>query len=150
MNRGITLLELLVVVGVVGMLSVVGISSFSRFRRNAALDAAKQDIITALFEARSLTLSSKNATTYGVHFQTDMVIRFAGTVYATGTATSTRAFYEFSPLVRLVDLTLTGGGSDVYFTRLSGQASKTGTVVVGVYNDTARSTTTISASGIIE
>ena len=148
-TKGFTLLEMLIVLGVVAIISAMAITSLGRFRKNAALDAAHQDIITALHEARELTLSSKNATVYGVHFETDRATRFTGTVFATGTPSN--VVYLFDPQVRMVNLVFTGGGSDIIFRRLTGEADKSGNVVVAVYTqDTLRSTTTISTSGIIQ
>ena len=143
------MIELVVVLAVIALLSFMGMVSFSRFRQTSALDSTKQDVLAALLEARTLALSSNGAQTYGVHFETNRVIRFAGTTYATGT--SGNVPYSFDKRVRMVRLTLSGGGSDIYFKRLTGEASKTGTLVVAVYGvDTRRATTTISTSGIIE
>ena len=148
MSKGFTLLELLIVMGIIAIISVLAISSLGRFRKNSALDSAHQDTLTALHEARELTLSSKEATTYGVHFQTDKAVRFTGAIY-NADATS-NVPYIFDSRVRIVEINL-GGGSDVIFRRLTGEAGATGNVVVAVYGqDTHRATTTISLSGIIQ
>jgi hypothetical protein len=109
----------------------------------------QEDILTALHEARDLTLSSKDATAYGVHFQTDKAVRFTGGTYDAGAASNVT--YLFDPRVLEVSISLSGAGSDVTFKRLTGEANATGTVVVAVYGQVAlRSTTTVSQSGIIQ
>ena len=148
-NKGFTLLEIVIVLGVVMIIAAMAITSLGRFSKNAALDAARQDIITALHEARELTLSSKDATVYGVHVETDRVVRFTGALFATSTPSN--VVYLFDPRVRMVSLTFIGGGSDVIFRRLTGESNKSGAIVVAVYgSDNLRSTTTVSLSGIIQ
>lgn len=143
------MIELVVVLFIIALLAFLGIVTFGRFRQTAGLDTSKQVAITALLEARALSLSSNAAQTYGVHFETAKVVRFTGTSYATGTASNVS--YKFDSRVRMVSLSLTSGGSDVYFKRLTGEASKSGTLVIAAYQNSAnRATTTISSSGIVE
>ncbi|HEY4518447.1 MAG TPA: prepilin-type N-terminal cleavage/methylation domain-containing protein [Candidatus Paceibacterota bacterium] len=149
MNKGFTLLEMLIVLVITAVICVGAITSLGRFRANTALDAAHQDTLTALHEARELTLSSKEATVYGVHFQTDKAVRFTGATYDAG-ATS-NVTYLFDPRVRAVSISLSDGVSDVVFKRLTGETNATGTIVVAVYGkDMLRATTTVSSSGIIQ
>jgi len=148
-RKGFTLLEVMIVVAIIMIIAFLSIPAFSRLRSAALLDQAHADSLSALSEARSLTLSSKGGTNYGVHFETTKVVRFTGTTYATTSASNVA--YQFDPRVRIRQISLSAAGPDLYFKRLTGEASKTGTVVLEVVADSSRrATTTISASGIIE
>ncbi|MEI8270282.1 MAG: hypothetical protein WCG45_02850, partial [bacterium] len=51
---------------------------------------------------------------------------------------------------RISSITLTGGATEVYFNRLTGTASKTGTVVVSITSDAnLTKTITISSTGVV-
>ena len=142
------MIELMVVLAIVILISTISVVSFGQFRRNVALDAARQDIISALLEARGLSLSSKDASVYGVHFETTQVVRFTGATYsASATSNVTRLF---DPRVYTVAINLSGGGSELVFERLTGEASKSGTIVVATYVGDKRATTSVSLGGIIE
>ena len=108
------------------------------------LKAGVQDILSSLDKARSHTLSSLNSSSYGVHFESDRVIIFTGTVYSAG-AGSNETIMIVTP-ASIPTITLSGGGADVYFNRLSGSPSKTGTVTVTTTNYSK--IITISATGV--
>ena len=131
------------------LLAFMAITSFSRFSTNALIDQTKSDILTALTDARGKTLASKGNDIYGVHFETSKIVRFKGSSYAT--SSSDNVIYPIDSRVTIEHITLSGGGSNVTFARLTGVASKTGTIVISIVGDrTRRATTTISSSGIIE
>jgi hypothetical protein len=102
----------------------------------------------ALSRARSRTLASENGKVYGVHFQTDKAVLFVGPTYAT--TSSANETYIFDSRAQIYDISI-AGGANVVFRRLTGETTNTGTVVLRAYSDKwLWSTTTISASGIIE
>src|SRR3989338_1858249 len=81
-KKGITAVELLVVIVVLGIIFSVALSQFSKFRENQVLKTAVNDVLSSLNKARSQTLSSLNSSEYGVHFQSDRVIIFKGAVFS--------------------------------------------------------------------
>jgi len=147
-KSGVSLLELIVVLAILAVITGVVVSAFSRFRANSALADSKEKIILALSRARSRTLSSENSKVYGVHFQADRAVLFTGNAYSTSSPTN--EMYVFDSRAQISSISITGGG-DVIFRRLTGETANIGTVVVQGYSDKILwSTTTISASGIIE
>ncbi len=143
MQKGFTLIEMLVVIAVIGIIALVVMPSFSTMRQRAVLKSATSDVLSALDKARSQTLASVNSSEYGVHFQSDKVVIFKGTVYSAVDANNENILIA-SPAT-ISTITLSGGGSDVYFNRLTGAPNKTGTVVVSVSSVTK--TVTINATG---
>jgi type II secretory pathway pseudopilin PulG len=141
-NKGISVIEIMIGLVVLGILFAVILPDLSKNRNDQSLKSGIQNILSALDKAKSQTLASLNSSEYGVHFQTDKVVIFKGQTFSSGTATNEDV--EISP-AEISTIFLTGGAADVYFTRLTGAPSATGTVTV-----TAGSTTkiiTIYATG---
>jgi type II secretory pathway pseudopilin PulG len=148
-TAGVSLIELIIVIFILAIICYAGVTAFARFRRTAALDSAKQEVLTALSEARELTLSSNNAKVYGVHFQTDKAVRFSGPTYSAGASDNVPNIYDAK--VRVTGINLTNGVSDVVFIRLSGGSSATGTIVLSPYGANNQfATTSITGGGIIQ
>jgi hypothetical protein len=100
-------------------------------------------------EARSLTLFSKDATVYGVHFSNASVTRFTGPVYTPSDPDN--VVVPLPSYVVIGDITLAGGGSDVVFHRLTGETDMFGSVTFELSADAARTETiTISETGLVE
>lgn len=138
--RGFTLFEILVVVAIVGALGAIITASFSRYTRAQAVAGVATTITTALEDARSRTLSSKNASQYGVHLEGGSVILFRGDTYSAGSADN-----ETTPVDPRVTITpsLNGGGTDIVFERLSGETLDYGTVAVSIAGDASSAETII-------
>jgi len=142
-QKGITMIEVMVVVVILILLLAVTTSQFSDLRQNQALQASTTEVVSVLKKANSQTLASIDSAQYGVHFGTDTVIIFKGTSYPSDsdeTITLTNPAY-------ISNVSLSGGGSDVYFSRLTGVPNKTGTVTISTNG--ASKIITIGATGII-
>jgi hypothetical protein len=116
-------------------------------RENQALKNAVSDILSSLNKAQSQTLASVNSSSYGVHFQADKVIIFKGTVFSTGDANN-ETIGLTSP-ASISNVTLGGVSStsgDMYFNRLSGAPSTTGTITVSTTSYSK--IITVSATGV--
>jgi len=148
-DSGVTIIELLVVIAILSFLFTITTGSFRSANSSEALDTDTQRISSELKEARSLTLSSKNADTFGVHLASSSITLFEGAAFVAGGAEN--ATMPLNPLVRISSIALSGGGSDVVFQRLSGKTSQSGTVTVSLIADPSRTKTiTVYATGISE
>lgn len=146
-GRGVTLIEFLLVVAVIGILIAIIIPQFSKSRELQVLKGGVTDTLSSIDKARSQTLSSLNSSSYGVHFQSDQVIIFKGTVFSPGAGTNESI--NFTSPAGISNVTLGGVSSssgDIYFNRLSGTPSATGTVTVSTTNYSR--IITISATGV--
>lgn len=142
------MLELVIVLAILAVMVAVTVSSFSRFRSNSSIADSKEKIMLALSRARSRTLASENGKAYGVYFQNDRAVVFVGPTYATSTVSNEVYLLDSRALIYNISIS---GGTKVTFKRLTGETTNTGTVVLRAYSDKwLWSTTTISASGIIE
>ncbi|MDO8659039.1 MAG: type II secretion system protein [Candidatus Parcubacteria bacterium] len=143
-QKGFTIMEALILVAVIGLIVLIVLPQFSKIRENQVLKTGVQDILSSIDKARSKTLSSLNSSEYGVHFQADKVIIFKGIVFS-DISPDNETINIISP-ASITNISLVGGGSDIYFNRLLGVPSKTGTVTIATTN--YNKIITISATGV--
>ena len=146
--KGFTLIEIVIVLGIASILMAVGFSAFTSYRKSESLSKDTDLVVSVLQQARSQTLTGKNATAYGVHFESGAVTLFTGSAYTAGASSNQR--YPLSS-----DITLTtnieGGGSNVIFERITGETDHYGTSAIRLTSTTLASTTIrVYQTGIIE
>jgi len=145
--RGITVVELLVVIAVIGIIILIAFPQFSRMRENQLIKNATVDVLSVIEKARSQTLSSLNSSEYGVRFQPDQVIIFKGKVFS-GSAVDNETI-DIIPPASISNITLnevSGSEMNMYFNRLSGVPSASGTITINTTN--IQKIITISATGM--
>jgi len=147
-ERGFTLIELLISLGIIIVLLAIVFSSFVKFRDREALLKNTEMVVAVLRQARNQTLSSKNSSVYGVHFSATSTTLFVGGSYSSGTTTNQK--FNLSNGDNALTITLTGGGNDVIFRRLSGETSQNGTVVISSTKLSYTKTVTIYKTGLVE
>lgn len=143
-KKGITGLEIIIVVAVLGIIFAIVVPQFAKVRERAVLKSAVSDILSSLNKAKNQTLSSVDSSEYGVHFESDRVIIFKGTSFSSGV--SGNETINITSPATLSTISILGGGSDIYFNRLNGTPNTTGSVTVSSTNFSK--TITIAATGI--
>ena len=145
-QKGITILEIIIVIAVVAIMAMVAFPQLAKMKQTQILKNSCEDIISASNKAKSETLASLNSYNYGIHFQSDKVIIFRGTTYVSND--SNNETISITSPASISTITLSGGGTDFYFNRLSGAPTKSGSVVVSIAGDAnLTKTITISATG---
>ena len=148
-DRGVSLVELLVVIAILAILSVMTFQTFLKLNSTKAIETDAFRVLLELQEARSLTVSSKNAHQYGVHFATTSVTLFEGASF--DSASSTNVTTALNSAVVVASTTFTGAGVDVIFQRLTGETSESGTVTLSLVAASSTSKTiTIYKTGVAE
>lgn len=146
-KQGFTVLELLMSIAIMAILAAVIITPFAKFRNSKVLDTGAENALSLLSKARGNTLSSKNAYQYGVHFESSQLVLFRGATYSSSDANNETTLLDGA--LEIPTITLTGGGSEVLFDRLTGKTSNDGTVIIRVKSDTSKTKTiTINATGV--
>lgn len=143
-KKGFTLFEIIIAISILVIMLVVTLPKFSEFRLVQVQNATITDILSSLDKARSDTLNSLDSSSYGVHFETSKVVIFKGTSYSILDANNQDIIFA-SP-ASITNISFSGGGSDIYFSRLSGTPNKTGTLTITTGNYSK--TITIGATGI--
>lgn len=147
-TQGITAIEILIVLAVLGILFSVITPQFSKIRENQVLKSAVQDVASSLHKARSQTLSSIDSSSYGVHLQADKVIIFKGDTFIEEDSNNEEIAIIAPASISDVTLSgVSGNSGDIYFERLSGAPSESGTLTLttGSFSKTI----TISATGAV-
>ena len=149
-NGGITLVEVLVSISISVFILAGAVGTyifFKNIRNTEALNNAGNIAKFRLEEARSLTLSSKDSSVYGVHFETSAVVLFKGNTYVAGA--STNDVSSLGPYAT-ISTSLNGGGSDVVFSRLTGETTQNGTITAAEVADPTKTITiTLSQTGFV-
>jgi prepilin-type N-terminal cleavage/methylation domain-containing protein len=147
-KNGFTLIELVIVLAIIAILSAIVVTGFSSFRNAQAFDRDVEMIVSFLNEARTQTLSSKNASAYGVHFASTAATLFTAPTYTSGAEGNKE--YVFLGHDTMLTLSLTGGANEIVFERLTGETDQNGTIVVSSAASGRTKTITIHETGLVE
>lgn len=135
-NKGISLIEVILVVGISMMLISVSILPFTSLNDQQALKNAEDAIGAFIIDARTRTLSSYNDDRYGIHFsasqnaQSSQLVLFKGSTYVAGAGTN--VILSLSDNAKITQVSLQGGGVDMVFNRLTGGTDQYGTITLQV------------------
>ncbi len=145
-KRGVTLIEMIIVLAIMGVIFGIAFHYFSGFKNSQAVRNAGQDILSSLSKARSYAFASVSSSGYGVHFEASKVVIFKGTSYSSGALTNEMISVISPATISNVTLnSISGTSGELYFNRLTGVPSKTGTVRITAGGVTK--TVTISSAG---
>ena len=149
-NKGISIIEILIVIGIIAVISAIIIPNLSDFRRQQVLKNTTEDVFSLLNEARNDTISSKNSTTYGVHFDSDKATLFQG-LYNINSVSNKQINFDSQVSIPISGgINLNGGGSDIIFDRITGNTEQDGTIVIRVVNDaTKQKVITVNKIGVL-
>lgn len=125
-NRGLTLIEILIVVIVIAVIASIGISAFIGQRSKREIQTIADGIVMTLGRAKADALSGKNGSSFGVYFSSTTYSYFTGPIY---NASDTSATYTSISSQYVITDTVPGSTS-IVFSRLTGFPVATGTVTV--------------------
>jgi len=147
-NKGFSVIELLVTVAIIGVISAIVLIPFSGFRDTKVLDTTADSIVSLLGEARQDTLLSKNASQYGVHFEATRMVYFKGTSFTEPDADNKEIIFD--SIVQLSDISFTGSGGNVVFERLTGKTLNSGSTTIQIISEPSRQIIiTVEPTGIV-
>ena len=142
-KRGFSLVELIIIIGMTAVIASIVLFSFRGFA-NYQLIEKEADVIQAFIDkSRIQAISSKNFADFGVRFATTSITLFQGSVYA---ASTTNFTYNLPSGVQMSAISITGGGTDIYFENVTGEPNATGTITYRLTN-TASTTKSIIIYG---
>lgn len=145
-SRGFTLLEIIISIAIFSVILATVIPSLMTFRRSSILNTETQEVVTLANRARLLSVSSKNDQQFGVHFESGKVVLFQGATYTAGAPTNEERVLDSSITGTTV---LDGGGSEVLFAKVTGEASKVATTTLLVSGTTSSTTVLILKTGVV-
>lgn len=127
-EKGFSILEFVIVAGIVAAISTIAIASYQALVSRADLSGNAKNIISTINLARSETVTSNQANPWGVHFEADKYALFKGSVYSA--VDSSTQIHTLPSSLEISDITLNGGGSEVLFTRITGQTANYGNITI--------------------
>jgi len=138
-KRGVTLLEIILVLAILAILAASSVGGLSAYRGKQVLSGETSQVAAIFSKARSQTLASRSELSYGVRLETDRVTLYTGPTF--DSVPGTREEYVLHNMVNLTDISLSGGGTDVLFERLTGETASYGTFRVTLLSDTSQHNT---------
>jgi type II secretory pathway pseudopilin PulG len=148
-NGGFSFLEVLIAIGISVLLGAISFYALQGVNNKEVLDKSALSVVALLEQTRASTLASKNASEYGVHFDTNQMVMFTGSTY--NISNSSNVVVPINEKVNVSNFNLVGGGHDVIFKRLTGASDTSGTITLSlVASSTTSKIITIHKTGIVE
>lgn len=144
MKKGVTFMELIVVIAILGILAAIAVPAFVFFQKGSTLDNNAEQIINLLSLTQSKTLASENSGQYGVYFNTgvspNQYVLFKGANFVPGD--SANKVYTLSSELEFYDINLGGLGlNEVVFEKLTGLVEQPGSVSLRLISDFSKTKT---------
>ncbi|MDD4803789.1 MAG: prepilin-type N-terminal cleavage/methylation domain-containing protein [Candidatus Pacebacteria bacterium] len=145
-NFGFSFVEIIIVLAIISSLSAIVVLSFSKVGGVQSLEKTTISVISILNEAKSMAVSSKDYSDYGVRVENNKLISFKGN-YG-----NENKIYNIPNLVEISDISIDGvTNNDVIFKKVSGSTNATGTITISVVDNlTVNNSIKISTTGLIE
>lgn len=148
-KNGMSLIEILLSIAIIVVILFVVINLFSNYNKKQVLDNSVEKVSSLLKEARSLTISSKDDNSYGVHFEQDVVVLFKGTTYISDDPNN--KINQIDKKAFISEINLSGGENNVVFQRLTGKTDYYGTIKISLTSDVLNfKTVSIYQTGVVE
>ena len=130
MNKAFTLIEILISIAILLLLIAVAIPEFNKLRNSQLLNSTVEDVVAGINKASSNTLASLDSSSYGVHFASNQIIIFTGTVFNSNDPDN--EIISIQNPVTISNISFTGGASSFYFNRLTNRPNITGSITLSL------------------
>lgn len=147
--KGISIIEIIIILAIISIVLGIAVMSLTSFKEEQTLNSAINESISYINEARAKTLSSKDFSQYGIHFEQSKITLFKGISYISSDPDNID--YILSSLLEISSISLNGGGNEIIFQKITGKTDQFGSVIYRVKNNPSKSKTiTIKSTGIYE
>jgi len=133
MTRGITIIELLLVVAIILTLGLMSASFYSRFLTQNAVGNTQNQLVNSFRKAQTYSMMGKQNGVWGVRYASNQI-----TLYLTGDSSFDESFD--------VNNTVTVTTFDIAFAKITGLPSSTGDIAITGGNNTK--IVTINSQGV--
>jgi len=132
-QKGISMLEILLVLVILGILSSMGFSSYGTWQKHVLLTNTRDELKSGLVRAQQLATSAANNTSWGMHLATSSYTIFPGSFYNEADPDNKTWELNGVEIVNSYSTFSDGSGgysSDVVFSKFDGDTYNTGTVSI--------------------
>ena len=126
MNKGVTLIELLIAIAIMAIISAAAIPIYGNLQVSSQINENTTLIIQTTKTARQNSISRVNDLSHGVKFLTDSFVLYQGTDYNTRLADYDRLI----PLSSSLSLSTTFTNNEINFSRSLGTPNETGIITI--------------------
>lgn len=152
LQKGFTLIEILVVVTIFAGLVAISLGAFDQFSKNISVANDMQEFYAIVKLAQSKTLASDSQSQYGVYVNTSAsphaYTLFKGATYATRDVAADLV-YPLSSRTEFAGVAF-GSGNEMVFDRITGYTSQPGSASIRLKADTSNvKTLYVSGTGIV-
>lgn len=145
-NKGITLIEIMIVIVVMAIVSAAAMPIFGNFYLSSQLDENSVRVIRTLRTAKDRSVAGVNNSQHGIKFQSDSYTLYQGPSFALRDA----AYDRTVVLDNILTLTWNLSGSDeISFSKGTGKPDNTGTITL-THNIKGSETITVNSYGLAE
>jgi len=147
--RGMSLVEMLIVIGILGILAAVVTPRLISFYSAYQLDALTQDLVQTIRFAEMHSMQSEGSSAYSVHLVSGSGGTF--TLYrGTNFAARDTNYDEVHTLPGSLALNFSGTGPDITFSKLEGTTTNAGAVTISWPDGNQARTVTITSYGVLD
>lgn len=147
-KKGISLIEIIIVIGIIGILTSIVVSSSNQVS-HFALQKTSESVASLLEKAHSRAQNSYNGVKHSVLIASTSATLFEGISYSAGASTNEVVTYDTG--ISITYSSINGGGSTIVFEKARGTTNNYGRIRFAVTNaTTSSSTVVIGETGIIQ
>jgi len=144
MNRGVTIIELLLVVAIMSTLGILSASFYARFLNQNEVGNTVDRFVGSFRKAQVYSMMGKQNSNWGVHYASNTITLYKGSSFGIDTA-----FDEEFTVNSNVSV---GGFTDLNFTKVTGipgmgNPSTTATITISAENNSK--TITVNSQGVV-
>lgn len=141
------MIEVLFSLAIMAILSGVSISVFSNLSNTQSLDRDVTIVNNYIDKARAMSIHSVDSLVHGVKFESHKITVFKSSTFSIGNSIES---YDIPTKTVISDIHLTGSATTVYFDKLTGVPSATGTITLSQANGSQSKNIIIYGTGIID
>ncbi len=141
-KTGLTLIELLLALAAITLLGAFSVPYFMTFQVSSLSDTAGQEIVSSLRRAKIKAIAAENDDNWGLAVKDQKITLFKGSGYTSRDA-------NFDETFSLPPAITASGMTEVYFLKLFGNPSASGTISL-VDTNNKQKNITINANGTVD
>ncbi len=130
MQKGFSLVEILIVIAIIGIIGGISTFSFNDAKTNKLLRIAGDDMVFALEEIKSDALAGKDGLNQSMFIESTTYTTYSGTTYSAGE--SSNRPHTLNPLF---SISTTAPANTITFKRLTGDATSVSTTTISEIAD---------------
>lgn len=146
-KKGFSILEIVLVMAIICVLLGLTVNYYSGTQIRADIDTQAANIVHYLRLAQSSAAAGLNNESHGIHFQPESYTIFHGDTYDPNSMDNFQVM--FPETMTINSLSLNGGGTDLIFSKTTGETAQFGTIMLNSNQINKTVTITVSPVGTV-